>query len=215
MDLPRLYAILDVDVLSTRGLHALDVVEAWLTAGVRLVQLRAKQMDGGPFLELADQMQARIQRAGGRLIINDRADIARMSDADGVHVGQTDLTPQDVRRALGPTFRVGVSTHTPAQVDAACASPVDYVAIGPVFATTTKGAQVDPEVGLAGVSDAAVRASRARLPLVAIGGITRDRAAAVIAAGASAVAVIADLTGPDAGLRARAFLRALEADDGP
>jgi thiamine-phosphate pyrophosphorylase len=130
-----------------------------------------------------------------------------MSGAAGVHVGQDDLAPLAVRQILGPGAIVGYSTHTTAQVEAASAEPVTYVAIGPVFGTRTKATGYEP-VGLALVSDAA-RVSRG-LPVVAIGGITLETAPAVIEAGASSIAVISDLlAGSDPAARVRAFLDAL------
>jgi thiamine-phosphate pyrophosphorylase len=212
LDFPRLYAILDADVVSARGLTALDVVGAWLSAGVRLIQLRAKNMDGGPFLDLADRVQQRVQQAGGSLIINDRADIARMSGAAGVHVGQTDLTPRDVRTVIGRERVLGLSTHDSDQLVAGTREDVSYLAIGPVFPTATNrktGKAVDPAVGLEGVHAAAARLTGSRLPLVAIGGITLERAPEVLAAGAASVAVISDLLVGTPESRARAFVTAL------
>jgi thiamine-phosphate pyrophosphorylase len=127
-----------------------------------------------------------------QLIVNDRADIARLAGAAGVHVGQDDLPPQAARRIAGPERIVGVSTHTTAQLDAAVREPVDYVAIGPVFGTASKATGYDA-VGLAMVEQAAARAHARGLQVVAIGGITLDRAADVVRAGADAVAVISDL----------------------
>jgi thiamine-phosphate pyrophosphorylase len=142
--------------------------------------------------------------------VNDRADLARLAGAGGVHVGQTDLSPAAVRAVVGPELVVGRSTHTPDQYEAAFGEPVDYVAIGPVFATATKATGCD-EVGLEGVRRAAARTAARGLPLVAIGGITLDRARSVRDAGAQSIAVISDLfaTGDPAG-RVREFLRALE-----
>ena len=146
---------------------------------------------------------------GARLIVNDRADVARLAGADGVHVGQDDLTPADVRRLLDPGCIVGLSTHTTEQLERAIDAPVDYVAIGPVFQTVTKDTGYDP-VGLAMVRAASAIAARRRLPLVAIGGITLDRARSVFDAGAASVAVIGDLLeGGDPERRVRAFIRAL------
>lgn len=205
--LDRLYAILDVDLTRARGLDPLDLTGIWLDAGLRVIQLRAKQLPGGAFLDLARGMQAAIGGAGGRFIVNDRADIAAMSGASGVHVGQDDLSPADVRRLVGASAVVGKSTHTPEQTDAACREPIAYVAIGPVFATRTKGATVDPAVGLAGVRVASARARQAGLPLVAIGGITMDNARSVFEAGADSVAVISDLLAGEPGERVRRFLQ--------
>ena len=143
--------------------------------------------------------------AGARVIVNDRADVAVMSGADGVHVGQDDLTVDDVRRTVGPTAIVGLSTHTREQVDRALATSASYVAVGPVFDTATKSTGYDAR-GLELVTYAAGRGK----PVVAIGGITLARAPQVVAAGASAVAVITDLlVGGDVESRVRAFVAAL------
>jgi len=206
---PPLYAILDHDLTRARGLEPLDVLDAWLQAGVRLIQLRAKTLPGATMLDLADRACRAVQAEGGTLIINDRADVARMCGADGVHVGQDDLAPGDVRRLLGPARVVGLSTHSLPQVDAALREPVTYVAIGPVFATGTKGGAVDAPVGLAGVRRAAERTRAAGLPLVAIGGITLATAPEVLAAGATSVAVISDLLAGDLAGRAGAYLEVL------
>jgi thiamine-phosphate pyrophosphorylase len=123
-----------------------------------------------------------------RFIMNDRADLCLVAEFDGVHVGRDDLSPESVRGIIGPRW-VGVSTHNPEQVKEADLTSADYLAIGPVFSTSSKG-QPDPVVGLEGVR----RARQAtRKPLVAIGGITRGNAASVIEAGADSVAVISDL----------------------
>lgn len=209
-DLPRLYAILDADVLAARALDPLSLLDVWLAAGVRLVQLRAKTLGGGAFLELARDMAARARAAGGILIVNDRPDLARMAGASGVHVGQDDLGPADVRAIVGPEAIVGISTHTAEQVGQALQLPVDYLAIGPVFATRTKGQTSDVPVGLTGVRGASERARSAGLPLVAIGGIDLAAAPGVLAAGASSVAVISDLLAGDPAARIRAWQEALD-----
>ncbi len=207
---PRLYAILDVDAAAARGFAPLPLLESWLGAGVRLIQLRAKRLTAGPFLELADRVVSMARVAGAIVVINDRVDVARMAGAGGVHVGQDDLTAVVARSLLGPEAIVGVSTHTDAQVDLAATAPVSYLAIGPVFATTTKE-RPDPVVGLEGVGRARIRTRAAGLPLVAIGGITLENAGSVIEAGADTVAVIGDLLSGNPGARAGAFVRALEA----
>lgn len=190
----RLYAILDVDLLAARGLASLDVCDVWLAGGIRLIQLRAKGMASGPMLALAEALLQRTRAAGAHLIINDRADIAAMCGADGVHVGQDDLAPEDVRRLVGDLAIVGVSTHTAAQVKSAVTTRVSYVAVGPVFGTRTKETGYEA-VGLEFVQRAAVVVHAAGLTLVAIGGIDASRAASVLRAGADSVAVIADLVG--------------------
>lgn len=205
--LPLLYAILDVDAVSARAWAPVDVCAAWIEGGVRLIQLRAKSLPFGAFLELADACAALCRGAGAQLIINDRADIAVLCGADGVHVGQDDLCVADVRRVVGPSAIVGLSTHTDAQLAEAAEEreAVSYVAIGPVFRTRTKDTGYDA-VGLEGVRRAARVARVAGVPLVAIGGITRDRAGSVHAAGADSLGVISDLLTADdlAGVGARA-----------
>jgi thiamine-phosphate pyrophosphorylase len=143
------------------------------------------------------------------VIVNDRADIARLSGADGVHIGQDDLAPRDVRRVVGDRAIVGLSTHTVDQLSEAVRQPVTYVAIGPVFGSVTKATGYDA-VGLDMVHAAGACARDASLPLVAIGGITLDTAASVLHAGAASVAVIGDLlvTG-DPEARVRAFVERL------
>jgi thiamine-phosphate pyrophosphorylase len=188
---PALYAILDVDLAVRHDRTPLDLCDAWLEAGVRLIQLRAKSLSFGPMLALADQMAARTRAAGATLVINDRADVARLAGADGVHVGQGDL-----------------GTHSEAQVRAAAGQPISYLAIGPVFETETK-ARPDPVVGLDGVRAAAAVGRAAGHAIVAIGGITLERAGLVLAAGADAVAVASDLTAPDPLTRAQAWMAAI------
>jgi thiamine-phosphate pyrophosphorylase len=206
---PRLYAILDIDLLEPRRLDPLRVLDVWLDAGVRLIQLRAKTMASGAMLALAETLVERTRAAGATFIVNDRADIAKLAGADGVHLGQDDLRPADVRRMLlPPPAIVGLSTHNDMQARDACAQPISYLAIGPVFATTSK-ARPDPVVGLDGVRMAVACATPHALPVVAIGGITLERAPSVIAAGASSVAIISDLLADDLAARARAFVDVL------
>ena len=156
-------------------------------------------------------MVSRARRAGAVVIVNDRADIAKLADADGVHVGQDDLDPGSVRRLVGSSAIVGLSTHEPAQVRAASALPIDYVAVGPVFGTPTKetGYRAGGTQLVSGAA-AVLREAGGHKPIVAIGGITLDRAPEVIRAGAASVAVISDLlsTG-DPERRVREYLRVL------
>jgi thiamine-phosphate pyrophosphorylase len=202
---PILYAILDSDVCHARRLDPLAVAEACLRGGATLLQLRHKSNASGPFLDLAERVVPIARQRGGTVIVNDRADIAALSGADGVHVGQEDLSVEDARHVVGATAIVGLSTHTPAQVDAALATSATYVAVGPLFGTTTKETGYDAR-GLELVRYASGKGK----PVVAIGGITLARAPEVIAAGAWAVAVITDLlaTG-DVEQRAREYLAAL------
>ena len=210
LTLPRLYAILDIDLLFSRRLQPLDVLDAWLACGVRLVQLRAKSLTMGPMLEVTESVLTRAAAAGARLFVNDRADVARLAGAGGVHLGQTDLSPGEAVKILRPEQLIGLSTHNVAQVQAALETQptADYLAIGPVSATSTK-ARPDPVVGLAGVREASTLTNRAGRPLVAIGGITLESAPQIIASGADSVAVISDLLTGDWRTRAADYLRAL------
>jgi thiamine-phosphate pyrophosphorylase len=199
MKIPLLYPILDADsLLASSGggsllqavcSHALALAEA----GCTLMQYRAKRLNARETLAQARELRRRLP--GITLIMNDRADLCLAAAFDGVHVGQEDLSPEGARRVVGMERIVGLSTHNSAQMKDALGKPVDYLAIGPVFATSTK-TDADPAVGLPGVSaarrlrDDSVRA----LPLVAIGGITWDNAEAVLKAGADSVAVIGGLS---------------------
>jgi len=166
-------------------------------------------MASGAFLELAHQLVADTRSAGARLIVNDRADVAALSGADGLHVGQDDLRPGDARAVIGATAVLGVSTHSSEQWDAAVRQAVSYIAIGPAFATGTKDTGY-LAVGLSTIAAASAAATARGLPTVAIGGITLENAASVIEAGAASVAVISDLLRGDPESRCRAFLRSLE-----
>ncbi len=191
MTLPRLYAVLDAGVAAGRGWTVADLGHAFLDGGARLIQLRAKDLDARTMIEAADRLVRLAEPLGARIIINDRADIAAMVGAAGVHLGQDDLTPHDARVILGARAIVGLSTHTRRQVDKSLTHPVDYVAVGPVFGTTTKNTGYR-EVGVELVRHAA-KAGAAPRPVVAIGGITLARVVELLDAGASSVAVISDL----------------------
>ena len=157
--------------------------------------------------ELKERLRCNRSQGQGdpvRLIMNDRADLCVVADFDGVHVGQDDLSPESIRKIIGPDRCLGVSTHNPDQLREADLTSADYLAIGPVFPTASKQ-NPDPVVGLEGVRRARVLT---RKPLVAIGGITRANAASVIEAGADSVAVISDLL-PDPGKSAEEFFRIL------
>jgi thiamine-phosphate diphosphorylase len=201
--------ICDADICDRAGWTLTDYAAACFDAGARFIQVRAKALAGRAFLDHAIAIVERGREYGALVVVNDRADIARLAAAGGVHVGQDDLTPLQVRAVAGAGTIVGLSTHTPAQLEAAVAGPIDYAAIGPVYSTPTKATGYEA-VGLDRVRHASSRASAEGLPVVAIGGITLERAPAVIDAGAAAVAVIGDLmaTG-DPGLRVRSYLEAL------
>ncbi len=189
---PRLYAILDSSAhVSTRDLVA--YADELVSGGCSLLQYRNKSGNARVMLEQARELRRQL-RAGVpaphmRLIMNDRADLCLAADFDGVHVGQEDLSPESVRRIIGADRWLGVSTHNPEQLRDADQTSADYLAIGPVFATSSKD-KPDPVIGLEGVRHAR---ALTRKPLVAIGGITRANAASVIEAGADSVAVISDL----------------------
>jgi thiamine-phosphate pyrophosphorylase len=187
-----LNAIIDADAAAQAGWSVLDLARACLDGGATFLQLRAKDAASGWLLETAHAVVTMGARHGAQLVVNDRAEIARLAGAAGVHVGQDDLPPEAARRIVGPQRIVGLSTHTIAQLDAAVHAPVDYVAIGPVFGTASKATGYDA-VGIGMVEQAAARAHRRGLRVVAIGGITIDRAVEVIRAGADSVAVISDL----------------------
>ena len=205
--LPALQAIVDVDCAGRAGWTAVDLARAFLDGGATLLQLRAKRLASGSFLTLADEIVGLSRTYGAAVIVNDRVDVARLSGAAGVHVGQDDLPPAESRQLLGPDAIVGFSTPSPLQIAAAIREPLTYVAVGPVFGTRTKETGYDA-VGLDLVRNAAVQAGA--LPVVAIGGITLETAAAVLAAGASSVAVISDLlAGNDPTARVRAYVRDL------
>jgi thiamine-phosphate pyrophosphorylase len=185
-----LNAIVDDDAVARAGLDLLEVARAFLDGGATFVQLRAKQRSSAWLLETADALVA--MGGNATIIINDRADIARLSGAAGVHVGQDDLPPEAVRRLIGADGIIGFSTHSIAQLDGAVTRPIDYVAVGPIFGSASKNTGYDA-VGLRLVEEAARRARPRGLAVVAIGGITLDRAADVIRAGATSVAIISDL----------------------
>lgn len=191
MDSPfrGVYAILDVDSVERRRLDVEPVAEALLAGGARVLQLRAKGRAADETLAWLRALAPLAGRAGVPLIANDRPDLARLAGCAGVHVGQDDLPVEEVRRTFGELL-VGVSTHNLEQLEGALAARPDYVALGPIFETRTK-ANPDPTVGVDLLKEAVRRATRAGLPVVAIGGIDHDTVARVGAAGASPAVVAA------------------------
>jgi thiamine-phosphate pyrophosphorylase len=189
--LPRLYPIIDAGCFSDVG-EMIAAAEEIVAGGATLIQYRNKSGNARVILEQARALR-RVSPAAPaphlRLVMNDRADLALAAEFDGVHVGQDDLSPESVRKIIGPDRWLGVSTHNPEQLVEADKTSADYLAIGPVFATSSK-ANPDPIVGLEGVRRAR---QSTRKPLVAIGGITRANAVSIIEAGADSVAVISDL----------------------
>jgi thiamine-phosphate pyrophosphorylase len=203
--LPALYAI--VDPLDT-DIDPVVLADALLAGGARLLQLRLKDVSTRTLLEVARALCARTRRHGALLIVNDRPDVARAADADGVHLGQDDLPAAAARRILPRPALIGISTHDDRELAAALAAEPDYVAVGPIYATASKAGAAAPR-GL-GVLAGARR--RTKLPLVAIGGITLETAAAVRRAGADSVAMIGALVrAPDVAVATRQALAALAA----
>lgn len=204
---PRFCAIIDRSPEASGRLQLSlgEIADILSGAGVRLIQIRAKQATSQALLAETRELLSLLP-PGTQLIVNDRADVAHLAGAAGVHLGQSDLPVQAARDLLGPERIIGLSTHTAEQVAAAATAPADYLAFGPIFSTATKP-DAEAVVGLAGL-----RAARrqTRKPLVAIGGITPENAAAVIEAGADAVAVISGwVAAEDIPARLEAFRRAL------
>lgn len=207
MVLPRFYPILDTDVALRHGIDPVNAARQILEGGSRILQFRHKGFLSREAFAWLERIAELAQAANATLVINDRADLARLFSA-ALHLGQDDLLPSIARRVTGPDAIVGYSTHNEAQLRAALTEPVDYLALGPIFGTATKE-DPDPTVGLAELRR--LRPLRDR-PLVAIGGITRANARQVLEAGADAVAVIGDLFPEGGDLRARAeeWIRLLE-----
>jgi thiamine-phosphate pyrophosphorylase len=197
MRAPCLYPIVDAGAVRARGLEAVEFTARVLAARPGLLQLRAKDLGARETLELARALAPLCRAAGALFFVNDRPDLAVLAGADGVHLGQSDLSVADVRR-FAPILKIGASTHDFAELEAALAERPDYVAFGPVFATSSKP-NPEPVVGLDALAEAARRARAARIPLVAIGGIDRERAPAVARLGVSG-AVIGALLPPDGDL---------------
>lgn len=203
--LPRLYVILDAALLTVPESECAEKLAA---AGVRLMQYRNKRASARELYESSRQLSSLVVPQGATFVVNDRADVALAAAANGVHVGQEDLSVEAARCVIGTGKLLGVSTHNLGQFKDAAATSADYVAIGPVFSTSTK-ANPEPVVGIELIRQ--VR-SLTDKPIVAIGGITLERAAEVIEAGADSVAVISDiLLAPDPGERARRYIDLLEA----
>jgi thiamine-phosphate pyrophosphorylase len=203
---PSLYAIMDAVLIRTPGLALLGIhafAELLARSGVELIQYRDKEASSRILFESSRELALLLAPLGVKLIVNDRPDVAVLAAADGVHVGQEDLGVEQARAICGPARWVGVSTHNLTQVQRANTSSADYIAVGPVFATHTKQ-NPDLVVGLDFIRKARRLTSK---PLVAIGGITLERAAEVYSAGADSLAVAGDLiASPDPGKRAKQYI---------
>jgi thiamine-phosphate pyrophosphorylase len=185
--LPRLYAILDSSLFPDTVALCASAKEL-VAGGVTLLQYRNKNDNARQIFDQAQELKNAIG-SSAKLIMNDRADLCLASEFDGVHVGQDDLSPAGTRKVIGPNLWLGVSTHNPEQLAIADKTSADYIAIGPVFATSSK-LNPDPVVGLDGVRRARALTNK---PLVAIGGINRANGRSVLDAGADSIAVISDL----------------------
>jgi thiamine-phosphate pyrophosphorylase len=202
--LPRLYVILDAALLSQ---PETQMARSLADAGVRLLQYRNKSASSRELLEKSRLLAEGLVSRGVIFIVNDRPDVAALAGASGVHVGQDDLGVEAARSLLDQNAVVGISTHNAAQFRAAVSSSADYIAIGPIFATSSK-ANPDPVVGIETIREVRRLTDK---PIVAIGGITLDRAQEVLAADADSVAVISDiLRAADPAVRARQYIDLLE-----
>src|ERR1700731_1636886 len=202
--LPRLYVILDAALLK---IPAKECAKNLVDAGVRLIQYRNKRASGRELFETSRELAEYLNPIGVQFIVNDRADVAVLAGARGVHVGQDDLGVEQARRVMDERKWVGISTHNARQFRSALETSADYIAVGPVFATGSKE-NPDPVVGLGFVRETRAMTDR---PVVAIGGITLERAAEVIEAGADSVAIISDILGAENVVkRARQYVDLLE-----
>jgi len=205
--LPRLYVILDAALLK---IPAKECAKSLIDAGVCLIQYRNKRASGRELFETSRELAEYLNPLGVQFIVNDRADVAALAGARGVHIGQEDLRAEQAREVLGEVKWVGLSTHNVGQFRSALGTSADYVAAGPIFATGSKE-NPDPVVGVGFVREARAMTDK---PLVAIGGITLERAAEVIEAGADSVAIISDiLCAENVGKRARQYVDLLEQRD--
>ena len=203
--LPRLYVILDAALLTVPETECAQRLAA---AGVCLLQYRNKGASARELFESSKRLSSLLIPQGVTFVVNDRADVAFAAEASGVHVGQEDLRAEAARSVIGAGKLLGVSTHNLDQFKDAAAGSADYVAVGPVFSTSTK-ANPDPVVGIELIRRVRTLTDK---PIVAIGGITMESAGEVIRAGADSIAVISDiLLAPDPGMRARQYIELLDA----
>ena len=217
LQLPPLYPILDASILPAdrpaRDSFLSELLAGLIEAGVSLLQYRNKQGSDEEIVGDSRLLRSNVSRDQVLLILNDRPDLLSETGFDGVHIGQEDTSPLEARALIGPACILGVSTHNAAQLRIAGDGPADYLAIGPVFATTSK-LNPDPVIGLEGVQ---LARNLTRKPLVAIGGISVANCRDVLRAGADSVAVISAIfsgTKPSASL-ARAFLEAMNSSIPP
>ena len=186
-----LYAILDTALC--KGRPAVEILREFLSAGVKLVQLRAKDLPSNEFFALAEQAREATRRGGAMLVINDRTDIALSVRADGVHLGQEDLPLAAARKIAGDRLLIGISTHDLAQAKEAEAGGADYIGFGPIFGSTTK----DTGYSARGLEMLREIKKSIKIPVVAIGGINEKNVVEVWKAGADSAAIISDLMGAE------------------
>jgi thiamine-phosphate pyrophosphorylase len=205
--LPRLYVILDAGLLTV---PEIECAQELSDAGVRLVQYRNKRASARELLDSSRKLVSQLAPLKVLVVVNDRPDVAALAGAQGVHVGQEDLDAEKARQVVGTEKLVGVSTHNLEQFQSAAASTADYIAIGPIFATGTKS-NPDPVIGTEFIRKVSLLTDK---PIVAIGGITLERAPEIIESGADSVAVISDiLRAHEPGMRARQYIDLLGAAD--
>ena len=208
MTLPRLYAVVDQQTADRHGWQVPDLARSYLAGGARLLQIRVSAAGSRQFLAWCDEVVDSARSYDAQVVVNNRADIAVLAGAGGVHVGQEDLPVTSVRQLLPEPALVGLSTHTATQVARSGDAAVSYVAVGPIYQTSTKDTCYRA-VGLDLVRYAA--GHRPSRPIVAIGGITLERVPGIVEAGASAVAVVSDLlVGDDPERRVRDYVTVLD-----
>ncbi|EPZ41135.1 thiamine phosphate synthase [Alicyclobacillus acidoterrestris] len=184
--------------------NLLDVVQQALMGGVTTVQLRRKHDDGAQLVELGRAIRKLTREYGALYIVNDRVDIALLTDADGVHVGQSDISCTDVRKLVGDTMVIGVSTCTVEEAHIAVAAGADYLGVGSVFPTSSK-----PDADMCGIDGLRAIADCVDVPIVGIGGIQQDNVGQVLGAGADGIAVVSAIMGATDVSRASADLLAM------
>jgi len=195
--LPRFYPILDPEIATRHGVDPVAAAEQILEGGAKILQFRHKGFFSREVFAQLERVAGLCRDAGALFVVNDRADLAAITGA-ALHLGQDDLTPSSARKVVGPATLIGFSTHNERQLLAAAAEPANYLALGPIFGTASKQ-NPDPIVGIDELRRLRPLTDRA---LVAIGGITRSNAQAVLAAGADSVAIIGDLFSDNGSVRA-------------
>jgi thiamine-phosphate pyrophosphorylase len=196
--LPKFYPILDPEIAARHGIDPVIAAQQILEGGATILQFRHKGFFSREVFVQLERVAELCRHADALFVVNDRADLASLTNA-ALHLGQDDLTPTAARKVVGTKTLIGFSTHNERQLRAAITEPADYLALGPIFGTSSKN-NPDPIVGIDELRRLRPLTDR---PLVAIGGITRGNAQSVLAAGADSVAIIGDLFPEDGNVRAR------------